>query len=129
MNFLGLFCQDLQKLLKPIYDLPRMGRMFDWGPEQQEASDEIKWRLQKPSVLHMPDNRGRFHLYSDISKFATCIVLYQIQNGQPKLIVYVSKGMPSADQNSSTIELELCGLLSTLLTSHTCWKGLTLMLL
>ena len=33
----------------------------------------------------MPNNTGRFHLYSDTSKFATGSALYQIQNGKPKL--------------------------------------------
>ena len=28
VNFLSIFCQDLQKLLKPIYDLTRKGRPF-----------------------------------------------------------------------------------------------------
>ena len=43
-------------------------------------------------MLHWPDNRGRHHLYSDTSKFATGSALYQIQNGKPKLIAYASKG-------------------------------------
>ena len=37
VNFLSIFCQDLQKLLKPIYDLMRKGRSFIWEPEQQVA--------------------------------------------------------------------------------------------
>ena len=28
VNFLSIFCQDLQKLLKPIYDLAGKGRSF-----------------------------------------------------------------------------------------------------
>ena len=58
----------------------------------------------------MPNTTGRFHLYSDTSKFATEIVLYQIQNGKPKLIAYVSKRLPEAAKNYSITELELCGL-------------------
>ena len=42
----------------------------------------------------MPNMTGRFHLYSDMSKFATGSVLYQIQNGKPKLISYASKRSP-----------------------------------
>ena len=29
VNFLSIFCQDLQKLLKPIYDLTRKDRPFN----------------------------------------------------------------------------------------------------
>ena len=42
VNFLSMFCPELQKLLKPIYDLTRKGRQFIWGREQHEAFKEIK---------------------------------------------------------------------------------------
>ena len=64
----------------------------------------------KPPVLHMPNKTGRFHLYSDTSKFVTGSALYQIQGGKPKLIVYASKRLPEAAENYSITELELCGL-------------------
>ena len=83
-----MFCPDLQKLLKPIYDLTIKGSPFIWGKEQQDSFEEIKCRLIKPLVLHMPNKTGRFHLYSDTSKFITVSALYQIQNGKSKLIAY-----------------------------------------
>ena len=61
------------------------------GKEQKDSFEEIKCRLIKPPVLHMPNTMGRFHLYSDTSKFATGSALYQIQNGKQKLISYASK--------------------------------------
>ena len=110
VNFVSIFCPDLQNLLKPIYDLMRKGRQFVWGKEQPDAFEEIKHRLQKPPVLHMPDKVGRFQLYSDTSKYATGSTLYQIQNGKPKLIAYVSKRLPEAACNYSITEWEMCGL-------------------
>ena len=58
----------------------------------------------------MPNKTGRFHLYSDISKFATGSVLYQIQNGKPKLITYANKSLPEAAKSYSITEYESCGL-------------------
>ena len=78
VNFLSMFCPELQKLLKPIYVLTRKGRPFIWGKEKQDSFEEIKCRLVKPPILHMPNTTGRFHLYSDTSKFATGSALYQI---------------------------------------------------
>ena len=83
-----MFSPDLQRLLKSIYDLTRKGIPFVWGKEQQDSFEEIKWRSVKPPVLHMPNATGRFHLYSDNSKFAT--------GGKPKLITYTSKSLPEA---------------------------------
>ena len=37
-------------------------------------------------------------------------MLYQMQNGKPKLISYTSKRLPEAARNYSITELELCGL-------------------
>ena len=83
VNFLSMFCPELQRLLKPIYNLTRKWRPFHWGRDQQDPFIEIKCRLTKPPVLHMPNKTGRFHLYSDTSKFATRSALYQIQGGNP----------------------------------------------
>ena len=110
VNFVSIFCPELQKLLKPIYDLTRKGKQFFWGVKQQSAFEEIKQRLQKPLVLHMPDKIGRFQLYSDFSKIAMGSALYQIQNGKPKMITYASKRLPEAACNYSITELEMCGL-------------------
>ena len=119
VNFVSIFCPKLQKLLKPIYDLTRKGRQFIWGEEQQKAFDEIKHRLQRPPVLHLPDRHGWFQLYSDTSTFATGSVLYQIQNGQPRCIAYASNRMPEAAKNYSITELEMCGLAMNIATfSH-----------
>ena len=119
VNFVSIFCPELQKLLKLIYDLTRKGKHFLWEEEQQKAFDEIKHRLQRPTVLHLPDRHGQFQLYSDTSKFATGNALYQIQNGQPRLIAYASKRMPEAAKNYSITELEMCRLAMNIATfSH-----------
>ena len=92
VSFHSMFCPELQKkMLKPIYDLSRKGRQFVWGKEQQDAFEEIKQRLIKPPVLHMPNTTGRFHLYSDRSKFAKGSSLFQMQNGKSKLILMQAK--------------------------------------
>ena len=38
VNFLSIFCQDLKNLLKPIYDLTRKDRPFNWEQEQQNEN-------------------------------------------------------------------------------------------
>ena len=76
VNFLSIFCQDLQKLLKPIYDLTRKDRPLNWGQEQQTVFNEIKNSLQKPPVLHLPEKKEDF----------TCI---QILVNAPWAVLYI----------------------------------------
>ena len=56
VNILSMFCSELQKLLKPIYHLTRVGRQFIWKKEQQSAFKEIKSRLVRSPILHMPNH-------------------------------------------------------------------------
>ena len=85
VNFVGMFCPDLQKLLKPIYDLMKKGRQFVWGKEQQDVFEEIKHTLQKPPVLHMPDKMARFQLYPNTNKHAMGSALYQNSKWKAKI--------------------------------------------
>ena len=47
VNFLSMFCPELQRLLKPIYDLTRKGRPFQWGKEQQDSFYRNKMQIDK----------------------------------------------------------------------------------
>ena len=120
VNYLSLFCPDLQKLLKPIVELTRKGRPFIWGNAQEKAFREVKLRLTDPPVLHLPKAEGRFILYSDTSIEGTGSSLWQIQEGKPRLIGYASKTLPEACYRYSVTELEMTGLL----VNMSLWKNL-----
>ena len=120
VNYLSLFCPDLQKLLKPIVELTRKGRSFIWGEAQEKAFKEAKLRLKNPPLLHLPKAEGRFILYSDTSIEGTSSSLWQIQEGKPILISYASKTLPEACSKYSVTELEMTGLL----VNMNLWKNL-----
>ena len=107
VNYLALFCPDLQTLLKPIIVLTRKGTPFHWGKEQEEAFQEVKHRISRPPVLHLPRAIGRLVLFSDTSKVGTSSSLWQYQDGKPHLIGYVSKTLPEACSHYSVTELEM----------------------
>ena len=111
VNYLSLFCKDLQRLLCPIVQLTRKGRPFLWGHEQELAFDKIKCQLQLPPILHLTRSEGCIILYSDTSREGTRSSLSQVQEGQPCLIGYASKTLPEACMCYSVTELEMTGLL------------------
>ena len=86
VNYPSLFCKDLQKILKPIYELTRKTMPFYWAEVHQNAFEEIKEFFIKPPVLHLPRPGGRFILYCDTSKTHTGVSLWQIQDGKPRLL-------------------------------------------
>ena len=101
VNVQSIFCPELQKLLKPIYDLTRKVWQFIWGEEHRIVFEEIR-----NSLAILP----AFNLQESTATFATGSALYQIQNGKPKLIAYANKRLPEAARNYSCTELEMCGL-------------------
>ena len=111
VNYLSLFCKDLQRLLHPIVQLTHKGRPFLWGREQELAFDKIKCQLQLPPILHLPHSEERIILYLDTSREGTGSSLWQVQEGQPCLIGYASKTLPEACMHYSVTELEMTGLL------------------
>ena len=48
VNYLSLFCPDLQKLLKPIVELTRKGRPFIWGDAQEKSLQRSKIEVKEP---------------------------------------------------------------------------------
>ena len=71
VNYLSLFCKDLQKILKLIHERTRKAMPFHWSETHQAAFVQIKELLIKPSILHLPRPGGRFILYCDTSKTHT----------------------------------------------------------
>ena len=110
VNYLSLFCKDLQKTLKPIYELTRKEMPFYWTEFHQKAFEQVKELLIKPPVLHLPRPGGRFILYCDTSKTHTGSSLWQMQDGKPRLLGYASKSLPDVCKNYSITELEMTGL-------------------
>ena len=120
--YLSLFCKDLQKILKPIYELTGKEIPFYWTGSHQKAFEEVKELLIKPPHMHLPRPGGRFILYCDTSKTHTGSSLWQMQDGKPRLLGYASKSLPDACKNYSITELEMTGLVINI---HL-WKHLLL---
>ena len=121
VNYLSLFCKNLQKLLQPIYHLTKKGVPFRWTEIQEKGFQKIKAQLCNSPVLALPTAFGRFIIYSNTSRTHTGSALWQMQDGLPRLIGYASKTLPPACLNYSVTELEMTGLLMNI---HS-WRGWT----
>ena len=82
VNFVSMLCPELQKLLKPMYDLTRKGRPFLWEKEQQDAFEEIKSRMQKPPVPLCPIEKADSHyIQTTVSlQQAACFINSKMEN-------------------------------------------------
>jgi hypothetical protein len=112
-GFLGLasyyrkLVQGFAQIAKPLTQLTRKDKKFDWNPQCQNAFDELKHILSTTLVLTYPDFKLPFILTTDASKIAVAAVLCQVQEGIERPIAYASRQLNSAEQAYSASELEL----------------------
>ena len=123
VNYLSMFLPGLSKLLKPFYDLTKKKAKFDWTVKHQENFDKIKHLIQHAPVLATCRAHGQFILETDTSRVSCGGALYQIQDGEKRLIAYFSKALPPAAVNYSVSELELCGLYLAITSFSNLLKG------
>ncbi len=81
-----------------------------WTAEHTSNFELIKKLIVKSPVLCLSDSTGKVILECDSSAKFVGSVLYQMQNGDWRVIAFFSAVMPDAACRYSSSEIELCGL-------------------
>eukprot|EP00775_Hariotina_reticulata_P009856 gene9856-biopygen11780 len=88
-------------IARPLYQLTKQGTAFVWGPEQQQAYDQLKAALMQPGVaLRQPATDRPFTLYTDWSTRGIAAVLnQQDEQGREYMVACTSRSLNQAEQN------------------------------
>jgi transposase InsO family protein len=114
--FLGLlgyyrrFIKDFAKITKPLTSLLKKDVNFQWTEIEDKCFDYLKKILITEPILQYPDFNREFVLRTDASNFALGAVLSQGEIGSDLPIAYASRTLNASEQNYSTIEKELLGI-------------------
>ncbi|MGH9656204.1 MAG: RNase H-like domain-containing protein, partial [Bryobacteraceae bacterium] len=113
-SFLGLtgyyrkFIPRYSAVAKPLSDLLKEERKFDWGEEQRKAFDELKAALTSATFLAHPNPQEQYVLNTDASGFAIAAVLSQKQqDGKMHPVAYYSRKMEPAETRYEVTDQEL----------------------
>ena len=84
INFVRRFISNLSGRIEPFMGLVKIKSddEFRWRAEQQQALDEIKEYLSKPSVLVPPQQDRPFYVYLSVGDTSIALVLIQKHDGQ-----------------------------------------------
>ena len=77
-NFYQYFIWKFSKLTQPINKLLQKDQPFIWDNAAQQAFNEMKKCFTEEAVLMMPDQTQPFQIKCDASKYASGIVLMQL---------------------------------------------------
>jgi transposase InsO family protein len=115
-HFLGMvnFYRDVWRrrshILAPLTSMVSKTAKWIWGPEQQNAFEEMKRIMSKHTLLNYPDFNKTFHIYTDASDFQLGGVIMQ----DDKPLAFYSRKLNNAQKNYTTGEQELLSIVETL---------------
>nr|GFA02608.1 putative reverse transcriptase domain-containing protein [Tanacetum cinerariifolium] len=97
------FIANFSKIAKPLTSLTQKNKKYEWGVEQEEAFQTLKYNLCNASILSLPDGVEDFVMYCDTSNQGLGCVLMQ----RGKVIAYASRQLKIHEKNYTTHDLEL----------------------
>ena len=86
----------------------------DWGKEEQNAFVTLKSLCCKAPILAYPNYKLPFILHTDSSLEGLGAVLYQVQKGVKRVIVYASRSVNKTEMNYPVHKLEFLALKLTI---------------
>ena len=114
-NFYRRFIQHFSEIAKPLNELLKKDRTFEWTQECQRSFDELKKRFTEEPVLAMPDHTKPFQIECDASKYATGAALTQLDsNGDRHPCTFISKTFSPTERNYEIYDRELMAIIRAL---------------
>ena len=107
-NFYQKFISHYSDLAKPLTNLTKKDRKFEWTEGCQQAFDNLKKQFMENPVLLMPDHSWPFQIESDAFKVATGAVLTQIDsNGDRHPVVFLSQTFTDTERQYEIYDWKL----------------------
>ena len=101
------FVKGFSKIAKPLHELLKKEKGFEWGEKQQKAFEELKKKLIEYPILSYPNYEKEFILITDASGEGLGAVLSQYNDeGKETVIAYASRGLKPAEKNYPITEQE-----------------------
>jgi len=107
-NYYRRFVKDFAMIAKPLHEMTRKGKKWEWGEKQQEAFEELKRRFTTEPVLVIPDLDKGMRVEADASNFATGGVLsMKCEDERWRPVAYISKSLNEAERNYEIHDKEM----------------------
>jgi hypothetical protein len=114
-NFHRKFIRNISDLAKPLNELLKKDKAFQWNPKAQKVFELLKRKFTEEPVLMMPDLTRPFQIESDASKYASGAVLTQMDSaGSRHPVCFLSKTFNPTEHCYEIYDRELLGIVCTL---------------
>lgn len=101
------FIPQFSDIARPLTDLTKKDRRWQWGTDENRAFEELKLRLTTSPILRQPNFDEPFVLRTDASAYALGAVLMQGSSPtEERPLEYASRLLTPAERNYHTTERE-----------------------
>ena len=110
VNQLGKFSANLASLTQPLRELLSKKSTWLWGEAQNDAFEQVKEEISKPTTLALYDPAADSKISADASSYGLGAVLLQKSGDDWRPVAFASRSMSSAEQHYAQIEKEALAL-------------------
>src|SRR5258705_449163 len=114
-NFYRRFISHYSDICKPLNDLLRKNKVWEWTDDHYGAFNKLKAAFVSRPVLIIPDYSKPFIIEADASLFATgAVLLQEDSNGEEHPAGYISHTLNPAERNYQVYDRELLAIMRAL---------------
>jgi len=113
-KFLGLanyycrFIEGFTSIARPLHDMVKKDKKWEWTGKQEEAFEELKRRFTEKPVLAAPDLDKKMQMEVDASDYATGGVLsMECEDNLWRLVAFLSKSLNETERNYKIHDKEM----------------------
>ena len=120
-NYYRRFIEGFAKVARPLHDMVKKDKKWEWTEKQEEAFKELKKRFTEEPVLAAPDIDKKMRMEVDASDYATGGVLsMECGDGLWRPVAFLSKSLNETERNYEIHDKEILAIIREL----EAWKHL-----
>jgi len=114
-NYYRRFIEGFAMVARPLHDLVKKDKRWEWTEKEEKAFKELKGRFTKEPVLAAPDIDKKMRMEVDASDYATGGVLsMECEDGLWRLVVFLSKALNETERNYEIHDKEMLAIIREL---------------
>jgi len=116
VNFYRCFIRDFSTIARPLFDLTRSDKAWNWDAKEQEAFERLKTAVTTAPVLVLPQDSEPFCIEANSSDFTSGAVLSQQLPGEEKWhpVAFYSKSLSPVERNYKIHDKEMLAIICAL---------------